>query len=102
MYPVVFTLLSCEISKPILDGLLDGLEQPTWVLYGKSDFWELWFDCGISNPPIILGPYNVSTNSLSMYFDIEFKWIDTIHMEGSCTNFLHRDKVISCVSTVVV
>jgi hypothetical protein len=65
MYLIVYTLLSHEISKPILDWLLDGLEQLAWTINGKSDFRELWFDCTISNLSITPNSCNVSTDYLS-------------------------------------
>jgi hypothetical protein len=102
MYPIIFSSLSHNIARPIVDWPLDSLEQPTWTIYGKLSYGDFWFNCAMSNPSIIPGSYNVITDCLLMYFNNDFKWIDVDLGDESSTNFVHREEMVAIVNTVVV
>jgi hypothetical protein len=95
LYPIIYTPLSCEISRPILDWLLDNLEQPAWIPFRKNSIQESWCNSTLLNPSTISSFDNINIDCLSMYFDSEFNWMDIGQRDGACTNSLPRQEVVA-------
>lgn len=102
MFPVLFTSISREIARPILDWLLDGLEQPAWIVYGEQSYGELWLDYGVLDSSSTPAFPNTNTDCLSTFLDNDFRWVDVEFGDESSANSIRIEEMVAAVNTVVV
>jgi hypothetical protein len=76
IYPVFFTELQSDVANPIVDWLINDLEQPLWILCGDRSVPDL-FSYNGSNNATILSTCGKESGCLSKYFDSDFNKISS-------------------------
>jgi hypothetical protein len=101
IYPVIFTELQSEVANPIVDWLVNDLDQPLWILCGDKSVPDL-FSCNGSNSAKILSIHGKESGCLSKYFDSDFNKISSRCRRKSSTIIFGGRYVTGRQNTLVI